>query len=68
MTQTYLKDLQNYLDDDPGLQEQVTYEEYKEKKVAPGNTDDRLDEAYKYFRQLVEKQPEKVGDNAKRTV
>lgn len=61
MTQGYFKSLQEFLEDDPGLKEKITYDEYAEKRLSPENTDDKLEDAYAGYRAFVEKQGKRMS-------
>lgn len=43
------KGLQDYLAEDASLMEEITYEEFENKKVAPGNSDKSISEAYQVY-------------------
>ena len=49
------KGLQDFLTEDASLTEKVTYEEFQNRKAAPNNTDDMIAEAYKAYRDALEK-------------
>lgn len=50
-----IKGLQEFLKEDVSLTEKISYEEFEEKKAAPGNSDDGISEAYRTYRAELEK-------------
>ena len=50
-----IKGLKEFLTEDASLTEKLTYEEFQEKKAAPGNSDDGIYEAYEAYCTALEK-------------
>lgn len=49
------KGLEALLEDDPGLREKITYEEYQNGKTIPENSDQPLEEVYQEYRTFLMK-------------
>ena len=47
------KGLKDFLKDDPSLTKKISYEEYKNKKSTPNNSDEKLEKAYKDYKRIV---------------
>ena len=47
------KGLQDYLDDDPSLREEISYEEFMAGKAAPKNSDIPFEEAFKAYQKVL---------------
>lgn len=55
MKEVIPKGLEALLEDDPGLREKFTYDDYQNGKIIPINSDQPLEEVYKDYRTFVEK-------------
>lgn len=49
------KGLEAFLEDDPGLQEKFTYEDYQQGKINPDNSDQPIEKVYKEYRTFLTK-------------
>lgn len=48
------KGLQDFLNEDSSLTEKITYEEFLDKKLAPNNSDDPIEEVYWDYRRIID--------------
>lgn len=55
MNQIMPKALDALINDDPSLKEKITYEDYKDGKSVPSNSDDRIEDVYADYRSYIEK-------------